>query len=225
MDGEKKKSGSKARTCLVRVLRLLPPIVSCLLILSFEFPLARIPGMRSAPEPILFAAEEWDAVIRWGMIPLLGLLVLATALLDLGAVLFRRKLSTIDRIILTTVYLAAVVFGFICMNTCCISHQESHERVMCSAHLKALAMSLSVYADESGGNYPPDLETLKKSDILGNLDIRCPIHGSPAYEYYGRGRSAKEAPFIIIEDRLRNHKGGYRNFVRTDFSRGHRRGR
>ena len=224
MDGEKKKSGNKARTCLVRVFRLLPLIVSCLIILDLLFPLAPTPIMQSTPEPILFAAEEWNEVMRYRMIPLLGLLVLATALLNFGAVFFRRKLAPLDRIILATIYLAAAVFGFIWMGTC-ITDRESSERRMCSADLKALAMSLAIYADRSGGNYPPDLETLQKTDVLGDLDIRCPAHGSPAYEYYGRGRSAKEAPFIILEDRLRNHQGGYRNFIRTDFSQGHRRGR
>ena len=36
------------------------------------------------------------------------------------------------------------------------------------------------------------------------------------YNYYGKGRKETDAPFVILEDKIDNHRGNYKNFLRSD---------
>ena len=114
--------------------------------------------------------------------------------------------------------------------------KEKSHRMGCWANLKRISIDLYQYADDNNGHYPDDLKMLSESFNVDS-DCRCPAavwkswfeqgrkrdheHGRNEpflsdYNYYGKGRKSTDAPFVILEDKIDNHRGNYKNFLRSD---------
>lgn len=92
-------------------------------------------------------------------------------------------------------------------------------RIGCSCNIMELARALSQYADNHDGWFPPNLETLEpqiSQDQSSENIFRCPSKRPPGnefsdYLYFGAGRKLKDAPFLLLQDRDKNHPGVYWN--------------
>jgi len=114
--------------------------------------------------------------------------------------------------------------------------KEKSHRIWCWANLKQIYIDLTQYANDNNGYYPDDLEKFVESCGL-HESSRCPAaawkrwfeqgrkrdlehgRGEPFlsdYNYYGKGRKETDAPFVILEDKIDNHRGNYKNFLRSD---------
>ena len=114
--------------------------------------------------------------------------------------------------------------------------KEKGHRIYCMGQLKQIYIDLSQYANDNNGYYPDDLEKFVESCGLYNFSC-CPAavwkrlveegrkrdlehgRGEPFlsdYNDYGKGRKSTDAPFVILEDKIDNHRGNYKNFLRSD---------
>ena len=96
---------------------------------------------------------------------------------------------------------------------------EKRQRIWCQGKMKLIAMMLYNYANDNRDHYPDKLEMLVP-EYLSEKDFHCPAakvhHGFSDYNYYGKGRKETDAPFVILEDKIDNHRGNYKNFLRSD---------
>ncbi len=96
---------------------------------------------------------------------------------------------------------------------------EKRQRIWCQGKMKLIAMMLYNYANDNRDHYPDKLEMLVP-EYLSEKDFHCPAakvhHGFSDYNYYGKGRKSTDAPFVILEDKIDNHRGNYKNFLRSD---------
>jgi len=97
--------------------------------------------------------------------------------------------------------------------------REPAKRISCQSKLKQIYFCIQQYATDYQGYCPPDLPTLKAQDYLTDLDIcRCPSRTRPNpefsdFDYFGSGHKLKGSPFLLLQDRDRNHPGKYYNRI------------
>ena len=86
--------------------------------------------------------------------------------------------------------------------------------------MKQIVIALNCYADNNRAHYPDKLEMLFPDYISEKADFRCPSakehHGFSDYNYYGKGRKSTDPVFLILEDKMENHRGNYKNRVESD---------
>lgn len=97
---------------------------------------------------------------------------------------------------------------------------ERMRRFDCSTRLKIINHALWMYADDHDNQYPDDLEKLFPKYLSDRNDFRCPSakgdHGFTDYEYYGKGKKSAGPVFVILADKIENHRGDHR--IRADSS-------
>ena len=85
--------------------------------------------------------------------------------------------------------------------------------------MKLIAMMLYNYANDNRDHYPDKLEMLVP-EYLSEKDFHCPAakvhHGFSDYNYYGKGRKSTDPVFLILEDKMENHRGNYKNRTESD---------
>ena len=148
------------------------------------------------PEEIYFPIEEfWALNINHNSpIVLIGgfLIIVCTLIWSLK---LNGKLQKSYEYIL----IAVIIFLMTLMLMPCLcAPREVGRRLQCVSELKEAYRQISLYADENKGKLP-DTFTVKNSRYLIN--------------YYGKGRSLKEAPFVLLEDAQRCHAGDLRHQI------------
>ena len=97
---------------------------------------------------------------------------------------------------------------------------EKRHRIWCQGQMKLIAMMLYNYANDNRDHYPDKLEMLFPDYISKKADFRCPSakehHGFSDYNYYGKGRKSTDPVFLILEDKMENHRGNFRNRAESD---------
>ena len=105
---------------------------------------------------------------------------------------------------------------------------EERHRIHCQVKMKQIVIALNCYADNNRDHYPDKLEMLCP-DYMSCLTclaeeekkmFRCPSakehHGFSDYNYYGKGRKSTDPVFLILEDKMENHRGNYKNRAESD---------
>lgn len=97
---------------------------------------------------------------------------------------------------------------------------ENRKRIGCQVNMKQIVLALQVYADNNRDHYPDKLEMLFPEYIREKADLHCPSakgnHGFSDYNYYGKGRKSAARTFLILEDRIENHRDNYKNQAESD---------
>lgn len=98
-----------------------------------------------------------------------------------------------------------------------VAAKGSAEAVVCKSQLQALGSILRAYAVEHGGNFPPALDSLKETGLVGAEMFRCPIRPHRPFVYIpGQKDSSPPANVLVYEDA--GAHDGMANFVRVDGS-------
>ena len=105
---------------------------------------------------------------------------------------------------------------------------ERNHRIHCQVNMKQIVIALKCYADNNRDHFPDKLEMLYPDymSCLASLAeeekemFRCPSakehHGFSDYNYYGKGRKSTDPVFLILEDKMENHRGNFRNRAESD---------
>ena len=151
------------------------------------------------PEGIYFPVEEFLALNTNHNSPifLIGsfLIFICTLICSLK---FNGKLQKSYEYIL----IAIIIFLTEAMMLPCLcAPHEVGGRLRCVSRLKEAYCQISLYAEENKGRLPNTF-TVKMSKHLIN--------------YYGKGRSLKEVPFVLLEDAQRCHAGNLHHQLWSD---------
>ena len=97
---------------------------------------------------------------------------------------------------------------------------ENRRRVWCRSNMRQIVLALRIYADDNRDHYPDTLEMLVPDYLSEKSPFRCPSakenHGFCDYHYYGKGRKSTDPVFLILEDKIENHRGNYKNQAQSD---------
>lgn len=97
---------------------------------------------------------------------------------------------------------------------------ERNHRIHCQVNMKRIVIALKCYAEDNRDHFPDKLEMLFPDCISEKADFRCPSakehHGFSDYNYYGKGRKSTDPVFLILEDKMENHRGNYKNRTESD---------
>ncbi|MBN1972167.1 MAG: DUF1559 domain-containing protein [Sedimentisphaerales bacterium] len=90
-------------------------------------------------------------------------------------------------------------------------------RMTCASHLKQIGIALTLYANDYGDKYPPNLKILTSEAELSPKILACPAAmNQNSYIYRGEGISTSDIPgLILVFDKKSNHEGG-RNVLFLD---------
>lgn len=100
--------------------------------------------------------------------------------------------------------------------------RERAKRISCTSNLKQMHLVLGQYLQDYDGFFPPDLKTLETYNYLTDWGVyHCPSRrkANPDfsdYLYYGKDRKLSDLPFLLLEDRDRNHPGNFHNRMLSD---------
>jgi len=127
-----------------------------------------------------------------------------------------------------------VVFGIIALlisvvlpNMC--RSREGANRVKCASNMKQIGLAAIMWAQDHGGKFPDDLDTLARQSDLFPAVFNCPtsadtpagnstkdlfvedLHkpGHLSYVYVGKGLTTESPPdTVVLYENLQNHNGG-----------------
>jgi len=180
-------------------------------------PLARSEPVLGVPPPFsefsIVHMESWIILISLS----LSLLSLLSSLLML---LLRKKATTSWGF--ASIFFLVAAFLWLFPLPPFGSTRESSRRICCASYLKQIYYALQQYAKDNQSNFPPELETLVKSEYLTDPGVyRCPSdwkdNGFTNYLYSGAGHKLTEKPpFVLLEDLPDNHPGTFRNRLYSD---------
>ena len=142
------------------------------------------------PEEIYFPIEEFLAlnINHNSPIVLIGVFLIIVCTLIWSLKLNGKLQKSYEYILI-----AVIIFLMTLMlMPCLFAPREVGRRLQCVSELKEAYRQISLYADENKGKLP-DTFTVKESKHLIN--------------YYGKGRSLQENPFVLLEDAQRCHAG------------------
>ncbi|MBE6374751.1 MAG: hypothetical protein E7055_22135 [Lentisphaerae bacterium] len=92
---------------------------------------------------------------------------------------------------------------------------EKRRRVACHINLRNIYSALYMYAANNDGHYPDRLEALSPDYLTDDKVLRCPAcrehSGFSDYNYFGKGKKETGPVFIILEDKVDNHRGNFKN--------------
>lgn len=100
--------------------------------------------------------------------------------------------------------------------------RERAKRICCQTNLRQIYSCIQQYAADYNDYCPPNLQTLNATDYLTDLDCyRCPSRTRPNpdfsdFDYFGNGHQLTEPPFLLLQDRNKNHPGKYYNNLLSD---------
>ncbi len=180
------------------------------------------------PEKTFFALEEYYAFhlqYSSGWQAGLAFIAFLAALICGIWELFARKRTILQKLAAAFGYLLLALFSLGLLMPMFGTAREKARRISCGSNLKQICLALHQYAIDYDNFLPPSLEVLKATDYLNNQGIyRCPSHWKghsefSDYLYFGKDRKVTEPPFLLLEDRERNHPGNYRNRMFSDGNR------
>ena len=148
------------------------------------------------PESIYFTIEEFLALNGHHNSPIV---LLGGFFIIVFTLIWSLKLNGKLQKSYEYILIAVIIFLMTLMLMPCLcAPREVGRRLQCVSELKEAYRQISLYADENKGKLP-DTFTVKNSRYLIN--------------YYGKGRSLKEAPFVLLEDAQRCHAGDLRHQI------------
>lgn len=167
------------------------------------------------PETLFYAWVEFTVTDMSAMLGYWGLLWAILSLLLLIVTLFQRRKWSEKWALALFCVLLMFAWLFLAIPPC--ANRERSKRINCVSNLKQIGLALQEYADNHNGFYPPDLQTLETDGILSDRNIfRCIVHrpdytAFSDYCYFGDGRKADDAQFVIVQDMAGNHLAGHKN--------------
>ncbi len=177
------------------------------------------------PEKTFFAMEEYYALhLQHGNVwqALLALFMFLAALSCGVWTLFARKKPILKKLAVAFIYLLLGLFSLGMLLPALGAAREKAKRIHCMSNLKQIRLLLEQYGVDHSGFYPPDLETLKRTNYLWDEEcLRCPSNRKRSrtfsdYLYFGAQKKMSDPPFSMLEDCERNHPGNYRNRLFSD---------
>lgn len=176
------------------------------------------------PENVFFALEEFHLTyfLSGGWLEMLGSAIFLTAFVC-GIVAFCERGTPFSRKLAAGLgYWLLGGLSMMLLTPPCGMGRETARRISCASNLKSIALVLQQYTIDYDDCFPPDLKTLATHDYLTDeYAYRCPslrreLPDFSDYLYYGKGRKITEPPFLLLEDRDRNHPGNYHNRMFSD---------
>lgn len=160
------------------------------------------------PENIYFPVEEFLALNGYhnSIYALSGSLIIAIGTIAWAWKLNGKLQKWYEYLLLFILFFVAAMISMPCL---CRSREHAR-RLRCSAMLRQTYVALEFYARENGNTFP-DTTDIPDTAQIGK--IAHPVN------YYGKGKSFTDKPFIILEDACRIHAGDMRHRIWSDGTR------
>ncbi|MBQ8755444.1 MAG: hypothetical protein IJZ19_10465 [Lentisphaeria bacterium] len=128
---------------------------------------------------------------------------------------FRRK----HKLLCAIGFLLAPVIMSIIINLLphrpCVLRREFNPRAACTANMKQLGYVLAMYALDNNDFYPDNLKMIL--NYYGKKTLfRCPETKTNGYIYHGKGKKISDPIFVLLEDKIENHRGNFKNLLMSD---------
>jgi hypothetical protein len=141
-------------------------------------------------------------------------------LLIVGIILLRREFiekHAHKKLRIFAIFLLLFVNFLFALPTLCAARWLARE-ISCCSNMKQLGAALMMYAQEHNGFFPDKLSGLEDYTDLRLLicpgqkilTVDTPPPVNPDYHYYGYGKKLSDLPFLLLEDKKRNHPGNVR---------------
>lgn len=172
------------------------------------------------PEPLYDRWEEFAALYMERTLRSISLFLLVSCIVFGLTAWGSNRLNLLQKIGTGLAYLILVFLLFMALTDSPI--RERARSVNCISNLKQISLALMQYAGDYDDYLPPDLRLLAEAGYLYRDCFRCPSRLRPNQEfsdylYYGAGRKLSDPPFLLLQDRDKNHPGSYYHNMFSDW--------
>lgn len=167
--------------------------------------------------------DKWEEFATLRMEHVLDYLTMALQVVCLAFGLYTLCFSRLRLLRKIGIGLAYLLLAFLLFLSIPADHpRERARRLSCTSNLKQIFLALTQYTGDYEGFLPPNLSLLASEGYLPDRQCyRCPSRTRPNQEfsdylYFGAGRKLEDAPFLLLQDRNKNHLGIYWNNLYSD---------
>ena len=114
------------------------------------------------------------------------------------------------------------VFGIMILVVCppVEKVRERARELHCLANAKQLSLGLLMYAADNNDHFPENLKQLYPNYISDENVFHCFASRDKTvfsdYDYYGKGKKSTDKVFVILREKIGNHRGGIQNQAMSD---------